>query len=118
MINTRLTSLVRKEFLQILRDPRTLALALVMPLMQLFLLGYAATNDVRNVRMAVFNCCASTAASGSSIIWITPCFLGQFHCLPLTRAHPAAAQDLSSFAVKYALQIYRLGVPASPLLFA
>ena len=55
MINTRLTSLVRKEFLQILRDPRTLALALVMPLMQLFLLGYAATNDVRNVRMAVFN---------------------------------------------------------------
>jgi len=55
MINTRLTSLIRKEFLQILRDPRTLALALVMPLMQLFLLGYAATNDVRNVRMAVFN---------------------------------------------------------------
>ena len=55
MINTRLISLIRKEFLQILRDPRTLALALVMPLMQLFLLGYAATNDVRNVRLAVFN---------------------------------------------------------------
>ena len=54
-MNSRLTSLIRKEFLQILRDPRTLALALVMPLVQLFLLGYAATNDVRNVRLAVFN---------------------------------------------------------------
>jgi len=55
MINSRLTSLIRKEFIQILRDPRTLALVLVMPVMQLFLLGYAATNDVRNVSLAVYN---------------------------------------------------------------
>lgn len=51
----RLLSLIRKEFIQILRDPRTLALILIMPIMQLFLLGYAATNDVRNVSMAVFD---------------------------------------------------------------
>ena len=55
MINTILAALIRKEFIQILRDPRTLALILVMPIMQLFLLGYAATNDVRNVSMAVFD---------------------------------------------------------------
>ena len=55
MINLRLTSLIRKEFIQILRDPRTLVLILVIPIMQLFLLGYAATNDVRNVPMAVFD---------------------------------------------------------------
>jgi len=55
MINSRLISLVRKEFIQILRDPRTLALALLIPAMQLFLLGYAATNDVRNVPLAVFD---------------------------------------------------------------
>ncbi len=55
MINTRLAALIRKEFIQILRDPRTLALTLIVPIMQLFLLGYAATNDVRNVRMAVFD---------------------------------------------------------------
>lgn len=54
-MNSRLASLIRKEFLQILRDPRTLALALVMPLVQLFLLGYSATNDVRNVPLAVYN---------------------------------------------------------------
>ena len=55
MINTRLAALIRKEFIQILRDPRTLALILIMPIMQLFLLGYAATNDVRNVSMAVLD---------------------------------------------------------------
>ncbi len=55
MINLRLASLIRKEFIQILRDPRTLVLILVIPIMQLFLLGYAATNDVRNVPLAVFD---------------------------------------------------------------
>ncbi len=55
MFNTRLFSLIRKEFIQIIRDPRTLALTFVMPVMQLFLLGYAATNDVRNVPLAVFD---------------------------------------------------------------
>jgi ABC-2 type transport system permease protein len=55
MINTRLASLIRKEFIQILRDPRTLMLVLIIPIMQLILLGYAATNDVRNVPLAVFD---------------------------------------------------------------
>ncbi|MCS7055953.1 MAG: ABC transporter permease [Thermoflexales bacterium] len=55
MLNTRLLSLIRKEFIQISRDPRTLVLVIVIPVMQLFLLGYAATHDVRNVPLAVFN---------------------------------------------------------------
>lgn len=55
MINSRLTSLIRKEFIQIWRDPRTLALVLVMPIMQLFLMGYAATQDVRNVPLGVYD---------------------------------------------------------------
>jgi len=55
MINGRLASLIRKEFIQIARDYRTLALIVVIPIMQLFLLGYAATNDVRNVPLAVFD---------------------------------------------------------------
>lgn len=52
---SRLYSLIRKEFIQISRDPRTLVLVLILPLIQLFLLGYAATNDIRNVPLAVFN---------------------------------------------------------------
>ena len=51
----RLLSLIRKEFIQILRDPRTLAITFAMPVVQIFLLGYAATNDVRNVPLAVWD---------------------------------------------------------------
>jgi ABC-2 type transport system permease protein len=55
MTNSRLRSLIRKEFIQIRRDTRTLILVLIIPIMQLFLLGYAATNDVRNVPLAVYD---------------------------------------------------------------
>jgi drug efflux transport system permease protein len=51
----RIFSVVRKEFIQISRDPRTLAITFIMPIMLLFLLGYAATNDVRNVPLAVLD---------------------------------------------------------------
>jgi len=54
-MNSRLLSIVRKEFIQIFRDPRTLGLIIVMPIIQLFLLGYAATTDVRNVPIAVWD---------------------------------------------------------------
>lgn len=52
---TRLISLIRKEFIQIIRDPRTLILVLIIPVMQLFLLGYAATTDLRNIPLAVYD---------------------------------------------------------------
>lgn len=51
----RLLSIIRKEFLQIFRDLRTVAIILVIPILQLFLLGYAATNDVKNVPLAVLD---------------------------------------------------------------
>ena len=54
-MNSRLISIIRKEFIQIFRDPRTLAMIVVIPIMQLFLLGYSATNDVRNVPLAVLD---------------------------------------------------------------
>lgn len=54
-MNSRLLSIIRKEFIQIFRDPRTLAMIVVIPIMQLFLLGYSATNDVRNVPLAVLD---------------------------------------------------------------
>ena len=52
---TRLVALIRKEFIQIIRDPRSLMIVFMMPLIQLFLLGFAATNDVRNVPLAVLD---------------------------------------------------------------
>jgi ABC-2 type transport system permease protein len=49
----RLISLISKEFIQIVRDPRTLGITFMMPVVMLFLLGYAATNDVRNIALVV-----------------------------------------------------------------
>ena len=54
-MNIRLLSIIRKEFIQIRRDVRTLAIIVVMPIMQLFLLGYAATTDVKNISLAVWD---------------------------------------------------------------
>ena len=56
-MNSRLASIMRKEFIQITRDKRTLVIILIIPIMQLFLLGYSATSDVRNVPLAVFDQC-------------------------------------------------------------
>ncbi len=55
MVNIRLQSIIRKEFIQIIRDPRTLMLVILIPIMQLLMMGYAATTDVRNVPLAIFD---------------------------------------------------------------
>ena len=49
----RLTSIIRKEAIHIVRDRRTLALSFVMPIVMLLLLGYAANTDVRNIALVV-----------------------------------------------------------------
>lgn len=46
-------NIVIKEFLQIRRDKRILGITLVAPIIQLLLMGYAATTDITNVPMAV-----------------------------------------------------------------
>jgi ABC-2 type transport system permease protein len=55
MMQARIIPIIRKEFIHIIRDPRTLVVMFVMPLMQLILLGYAATSDVRNIPLAVYD---------------------------------------------------------------
>jgi ABC-2 type transport system permease protein len=51
----RLSALLVKEFVQLLRDPRMRFTLLVPPLLQLFIFGYAATFDVRHADVAVVN---------------------------------------------------------------
>jgi len=50
---SRMWTIVRKEVIHILRDPRTLGLVIIMPVMMLFLLGYAVSADVENIPLAV-----------------------------------------------------------------
>lgn len=50
---SRTRALMRKELLQIIRDPRTFVTALVNPLMMLFLYGYCLSTDIQNVQLGV-----------------------------------------------------------------
>jgi len=54
-MNTRLLPIVRKEFIHIVRDPRTLAIMFLIPVVQLILLGYAATTDIKHLATAVLD---------------------------------------------------------------
>lgn len=51
----RVGAVARKEFLHILRDPRSLAMAIAIPILMLILYGYALTMDVDRVPMAVWD---------------------------------------------------------------
>ena len=50
---TRILHLIRKEFLELRQDPRLFGIVIMAPLIQLTMLGYAATTDVRNVPLVV-----------------------------------------------------------------
>lgn len=49
----RLRALIRKEGLQIIRDPSTFLIAGVLPLVLLFIFGFGVSLDLQNVRMGV-----------------------------------------------------------------
>jgi len=46
---------VKKEFLHIFRDPRTILILLLMPVIQIILFGFALSSEVRNVDVAVYD---------------------------------------------------------------
>ena len=50
---TRLRHIIRKEFLELRQDPRLFGIVIIAPIIQLTMLGYAATTDVRNVPLVV-----------------------------------------------------------------
>lgn len=52
---SRMWTVMRKELIHIVRDPRTLGLVVVLPVMMLLLLGYAVANDVEDIPMALLD---------------------------------------------------------------
>jgi ABC-2 type transport system permease protein len=51
----RIVAIMRKEFTQIMRDPRSLAIIFVLPLVLLFIYGYAVNLDVKHVPLCVYD---------------------------------------------------------------
>ena len=52
---SRILAIARKEFIQVRRDPRSLAIALLLPVMQMFLLGYGISLDITNIPTCVYD---------------------------------------------------------------
>ena len=52
---TRLGAMARKELVQVLRDPRSLMIALLMPLVQMLLLGYGVSLDIKHVPLCTWD---------------------------------------------------------------
>lgn len=51
----RVKAVARKEFLQILRDPLSLAMAFLMPAMLLIIFGYAITFDISEIKTVIYD---------------------------------------------------------------
>jgi ABC-2 type transport system permease protein len=51
----RFRALIKKEITHMLRDPRTLIFIFIMPILQLVLLGYANSTEIKNVPTVIFN---------------------------------------------------------------
>ena len=51
----RIIPVIRKEMIHIIRDPRSLAIIFMMPILMILLFGYAITFDVKNIKIAVLD---------------------------------------------------------------
>ncbi|RJP24915.1 MAG: ABC transporter permease [Candidatus Abyssobacteria bacterium SURF_5] len=55
MRTMRVAAIARKEFIHVIRDPRSLAMGIAIPMLLIVLFGYALTLDVDNVPMVVWD---------------------------------------------------------------
>ncbi|MDR0407630.1 MAG: ABC transporter permease [Campylobacteraceae bacterium] len=62
MNKKRLKALIKKESLQIIRDPSALLIVFVLPLLLLFLMGYAVSLDAKNIPIGIVSKSDSTHA--------------------------------------------------------
>ena len=58
----RVRAMARKEFLHVLRDPRSLLMAIGIPVLMLVFFGYALTLDVDNVPLIVWDSSGTPAS--------------------------------------------------------
>ena len=99
---TRLRPMLVKEFLQMLRDPRMRLVIFVMPVVQVTVLAFALTTDVRNIRTAVVDPDATVASRQLVAEFAAG---GYFEIAALLRADSGIRNLLDSGAVKAVIRI-------------
>ena len=55
ILDHRIFHIIKKEFIQLVRDKRIIGITIVAPIIQLILFGYVATTDVKNIRTVVLD---------------------------------------------------------------
>ena len=99
-LNARRTwSVTRKEFLHIVRDPRSLGIVLLMPLVMIFLYGYAITFDIKQIDLGLVD------RDGSSL---SRQLTGKFTSSGYFKVHRESAGDLS--ACERALRVSKISM--------
>ena len=101
-IRSRAEAIMHKELIQIARDPRSLGVALQLPVVMLILYGYGVSGDVRDIRMAVVDW-SRTAASRDLVGAFTRS--GYFTAAYRTDRYADACAELDGRRVKMVLVI-------------
>lgn len=97
-----LRAVARKEFTHIVRDPSTLFFALLIPILQLFLFGYAVDTNVRQVPTVIFD--ESNTQQSRSLI---QAFAASdvYHISAYVHSEPAMYDTMRSGRARVALRI-------------
>lgn len=98
----RTLSIMRKERREILRDPYILGIALVLPLVMLFLFAYGVNTDVRNIEMVVLDFDHSTASREYSRSFVNS---GYFNLTGYVSDYESLSDQLDRDVVDVALVI-------------
>jgi ABC-2 type transport system permease protein len=99
---SRILALIRKEFIQIRRDPRTLAMVLFMPVMQLLIFGYGINTVVDHLPTIVFD---ESGDSDSRALIAAFQNSGYFDVLAYARSRAELADAIDAGRAKVALHI-------------
>ncbi len=107
---TRFRGLVRKEFIEIRRDRRTLALIVVVPAMLMVIFGYAATLDMRHLTAELVghdSVAVRSAVAGQPVFSLRPGFAAD---------DAAARDDIKHGRVAVAIEVGVDGRPSRVLI--
>ncbi|KAF0105961.1 MAG: multidrug ABC transporter permease [Rhodospirillaceae bacterium] len=96
----RFGGLLQKEFVQIVRDPSSIAIALVMPVVLLLLIGFGISLDARNVRFGIVDENRSVESAGLFQSFANTPYFRPFSFLTAKAAEAALMRgDIEGFVV-------------------